>query len=311
MARPNKAGLDYFPFDVTFHDDDKIALLTAEFNVIAEAIIIRLLCKIYKNGYYYAWGEDERLLFCRWAGGIFVPNQVDEVVKGCLRRSFFDKGVFEAFGILTSSGIQKRFLQACQERKSIDIIADYWLLDIPSDDRFNIIRVKNEVNRPINEVNRPRNSQRKEKNISTTTTTTARDESDYPKPSVNDFSDTPQKGSAEKVPPVQATHGVASCVPIKELPDYMKSNTVWFEALCMNNHLDPEYVKRKIDEFGRFCEDNGEMEKDRQDCFRHFNNWLRKVQQQPKPKTAPASRPTTASRHPATMFCNDKHYDDF
>lgn len=167
MARPNKTGLDYFPLDVDFHDDDKVALLTAEFNVMAEAIIIRLLCKIYKNGYYYAWGDDERLLFCRWAGGVFVPNQVEEVVKGCLRRSFFDKGVFEAFGILTSPGIQKRFMQASQERKSIDIIADYWLLDIPSDDRFNIIRSNNGVNPPNNGVNPPNKYIKKSKlNIS-------------------------------------------------------------------------------------------------------------------------------------------------
>ena len=145
MGRFIKTGLDYFPFDVDFHDDDKVALLTAEFNVLAEAVIVRLLCKIYKNGYYYQWGGDERLLFCRWAGGIFVPAQVDEVVKGCLRRSFFDKGVFEAFGVLTSSGIQKRFLQACNERKSVDIISDYWLLEIPKNPRFRIFRSINEI----------------------------------------------------------------------------------------------------------------------------------------------------------------------
>lgn len=167
MGRFIKTGLDYFPFDVDFHDDDKVALLTAEFNVLAEAVIVRLLCKIYKNGYYYQWGGDERLLFCRWAGGIFVPAQVDEVVKGCLRRSFFDKGVFEAFGVLTSSGIQKRFLQACNERKSVDIISDYWLLEIPKNPQFRIFRSINEINRPINPINRPKKYTKKSKvNIS-------------------------------------------------------------------------------------------------------------------------------------------------
>lgn len=167
MGRFIKTGLDDFPFDVDFHDDDKVALLTAEFNVLAEAVIVRLLCKIYKNGYYYQWGGDERLLFCRWAGGIFVPAQVDEVVKGCLRRSFFDKGVFEAFGVLTSSGIQKRFLQACNERKSVDIISDYWLLEIPKNPQFRIFRSINEINRPINPINRPKKYTKKSKvNIS-------------------------------------------------------------------------------------------------------------------------------------------------
>lgn len=287
MARPNKTGLDYFPLDVDFHDDDKVALLTAEFNVMAEAIIIRLLCKIYKNGYYYAWGDDERLLFCRWAGGVFVPNQVEEVVKGCLRRSFFDKGVFEAFGVLTSPGIQKRFLQASQGRKSIDIIADYWLLDIPSDDRFNIIRLNNGVNPPNNGVNPlnngvnpPKKYIKKSKVNISTTTTTAREDLDDPEDSVNDFSATPEKGCAEKVPP-QVPPGTYSLVPIGQVAEWMKSETVWLEAFCINNHKDPKYIKRKIDEFARECESRGDTVKDKGDCKRHFYNWLRKVEQQP------------------------------
>lgn len=280
MARPNKTGLDYFPLDVDFHDDDKVALLTAEFNVMAEAIMIRLLCKIYKNGYYYAWGDDERLLFCRWAGGVFVPNQVEEVVKGCLRRSFFDKGVFEAFGILTSVGIQKRFLQASQERKSIDIIADYWLLDIPSDDRFNIIRSNNGVNPPNNGVNPP-NKYIKKSKVNISTTTTAREDQCNSGYSVNDFSATPEKGCAEKAPPVPMPAGTYEYIPIDQVAEWMKGETAWIEQLCINRHKDPEYIKRMIDEFAAHCANNGDTDKDKSDCKRHFNNWLRKVEQQP------------------------------
>lgn len=274
MARPNKAGLDYFPLDVDFHDDDKVALLTSEFGLKAEAIIIRLFCKIYKNGYFYAWGGDERLLFCRWAGGVFVPSQVEEVVKGCLRRSFFDKGVFEVFGVLTSAGIQKRYLQACQERKSVDIIADYWLLDIPSDDRFNIIRSNNGVNPPNKYIKKSK------VNISSTTSTNAREDFADSKDSVNDFSATPEKGCAEKVPP-QMSMDTYELIAIEELADWMKSQTAWLEALCINRHLKREYVIQRIDEFAANCANNGETAKYKNDCKRHFNNWLRKVEQQP------------------------------
>jgi len=163
MARPVKQGLEYFPLDVDIHDDDKIALISSEFGAIGEAIIWRLFCKIYKNGYYYSWGGDECLLFCRWAGGIFVSGQVDEVVKGCLRRSIFDNRVFEMFGILTSTGIQKRYLQATSERKEIEIIQDYWLLDLPNSGRFKVIRSINEVNHPINEVKHTESTQSKVK----------------------------------------------------------------------------------------------------------------------------------------------------
>ena len=94
MARPKKIGLDYFPFDVDFFDDDKIGLIEAEFGSRGLLVTLRLLCKIYKNGYYYQWGGDECLLLTRQLGAGFVPKMVEEVVAGLVRRAFFDKGVY-------------------------------------------------------------------------------------------------------------------------------------------------------------------------------------------------------------------------
>ena len=58
----------------------------------------------------------------------------------------------------------------------------------------------------------------------------------------------------------------------------------------MNNHLDPEFVTRKIDEFAAHCANNGETSKDKGDCKRHFNYWLRKVEQQPNNSYANGKR---------------------
>ena len=116
-------------------------------------------------------------------------------------------------------------------------------------------------------------------NYSTTTSST-REDLDDPEDSVNDFSATPEKGCAEKVPP-QVPPGTYSLVPIDELAAWMKSETAWIEQLCMSRHKDPEYIKRKIDEFAAHCANNGETSKDKGDCKRHFNYWLRKVEQQP------------------------------
>ena len=33
MARPNKEGLDYFPFDVDFFSDEKIGSISGEFGI--------------------------------------------------------------------------------------------------------------------------------------------------------------------------------------------------------------------------------------------------------------------------------------
>ncbi len=128
MARPRKQGIDYFPFDVDFFDDDKVALIDAEFGTKGVLVAIRLLCKIYKNGYYYQWGDDECLLLSKQMGTGFVPKLVGEIVTGLVRRSFFDKGVWDSFRVLTSVGIQRRFIEATRGRSTQEGELRYWLL---------------------------------------------------------------------------------------------------------------------------------------------------------------------------------------
>ena len=112
----SNTGIEFYPFNVDFFDDDKIALIEGEFGMKGSVIAIRLLCKIYREGYYYKWGDDECLIFAKKTGADIVPNTIREVVNGLLRRSFFDKGVFEQFGILTSRGIQQRYFDAVRRR---------------------------------------------------------------------------------------------------------------------------------------------------------------------------------------------------
>ncbi|EDO14267.1 hypothetical protein BACOVA_00020 [Bacteroides ovatus ATCC 8483] len=38
-------------------------LLEAKFGVLASYIVMRLLCKIYKEGYYISWGKEQNLIF--------------------------------------------------------------------------------------------------------------------------------------------------------------------------------------------------------------------------------------------------------
>lgn len=130
MARKTKSGLSYFPFDVDFFNDDKIELVSSEFGMKGEIIAIRLLCHIYRDGYYYKWGKDESLLFAKRVGNGLTGALVEEVVNGLVRRSFFDKRVFDKFSILTSRGIQQRYLEAKERAKNVQIIKEYSLIDI-------------------------------------------------------------------------------------------------------------------------------------------------------------------------------------
>ncbi len=162
-GRPTKQGLDYFPLDVDFFNDEKIELVSARFGVKGEIITIRLLCKIYRNGYYTVWDEDECTLLAKRAGDGFTPSLVREIVYGLVRRGFFDESLLHSFGILSSKAIQKRYMRAVNDRKEIEIDERFWLIDKPKNAKISINRREMAINRREIIINHPINSQRKEK----------------------------------------------------------------------------------------------------------------------------------------------------
>lgn len=172
MARPIKQGLDYYPEDVDIYADDKIKFISALFEAEGEAIFHRLLAHIYRNGFYAAWGEDESLLFAMglpWRRKSIkefnetVANVVDELLK----RDFFCKPLFDKYKILTSTGIQKRYVTGTEKRSRIEIDERYWLLKKESpylrDSMYfyNVNFPENGVSSPDNEVKGGRSTQSK------------------------------------------------------------------------------------------------------------------------------------------------------
>lgn len=131
MARPIKDGVDYFPKDTDFYSDYKVRLLRAEFGAKGMYLLDYLLCDLYgKNGYYMQWDKNTCFLVSDGAGCGCSPETVAEFINGCIRCSFFDKGVYESFGVLTSAGIQRRYIRMFNSREEINIYKEYWLLDM-------------------------------------------------------------------------------------------------------------------------------------------------------------------------------------
>lgn len=130
MARPLKSGVIYFPKDTDFYEDDKVKVLRAEFGAKGMYLLDVLLCELYgKDGYYMRWDSTKCRLMSDGARCGITPSFAEEFVRGCCRCSYFDKGVFSAFSVLTSRGIQKRYIRMFNSRTEIRIIRDYWLLD--------------------------------------------------------------------------------------------------------------------------------------------------------------------------------------
>lgn len=127
MARPQKDGLDYFPLDVDMDQDDKVALIEAQHGITGFAVIVKLLMKIYKNGYFYEWTEKEQLLFSK---RINVDiNSINVIINDCVKWDLFDGDMLSTYKILTSKGIQSRYLKATDRRQKVEIDRRYLLLD--------------------------------------------------------------------------------------------------------------------------------------------------------------------------------------
>lgn len=126
MARTSKQGLEYFPMDIDIFSDIKIRKLIKYQGGKAISIYALLLCKIYKNGYYIEWDEELPFICSELTG--FDEAYVSEVIKTCLSLGLFSKDLFDAEEVLTSKGIQERYIRICIQCRRVCKITDYSLL---------------------------------------------------------------------------------------------------------------------------------------------------------------------------------------
>lgn len=125
MARPVKQGVDYFPLDVYL--DDKFKFIEIKYNLEGFAIVVKLMQRIYSQGYWCKWTEDELLLF---SDEIKTDHElVQGVVDECLKRGVFDKRLHDNHNILTSKGIQKRYQEITRRRKDVEVTEEYQLIE--------------------------------------------------------------------------------------------------------------------------------------------------------------------------------------
>lgn len=129
MARPKKTGLDYFPLDVDFFNDDKIVCIAGEFGAIGELVAVKLLCKIYRNGYYAAWDDAAKFKMMRDLSGL-TADRLDQIVERLASWGFFDPEMLSTSGVLTSKGIQERYFEAVRRRLSSDTEYPYLLIEV-------------------------------------------------------------------------------------------------------------------------------------------------------------------------------------
>ena len=110
-------GINYFPLLTGFFHCDKIELLTAIFGIKGPYAVIMLLCKIYTDGYYIPWGKEQCMIFARKLGPEYDKETMGDIVNMLVEKEFFDKESYEKYEILTSTEIQKVWMEATSRRK--------------------------------------------------------------------------------------------------------------------------------------------------------------------------------------------------
>lgn len=155
MARPVKEGLDYFPLYVDIFEDEKIEAISGEFGIKGEIIVVKLLCAIYKKGYFILWSDLMIAQMLKRLPGI-SKDLLNNVVERLVLWEFFDKDLFHSAGILTSEKIQENFFEATKRRKSPK--PTLYVLD-------KFLENDNSIENDVNGVNVDINSQAKGVNV--------------------------------------------------------------------------------------------------------------------------------------------------
>ena len=266
-GRPLKQGIDYFPLATDFFQDVKVRKIMRACGPNAASVLISLLCNIYRdNGYYILWDEDLPF-FIADEGGV-SEGCVKETLLKAVQVGFFDAEKYSVHRILTSSGIQKRFLSITNRWTETEIKEEY-LINVDN----------NSISARKNSISARRNAdkvkeRKKENSLS---------------------------GGKENQPaPYSPTPTLADC------RDELRRNRTWLEQFCMNLHaaghadITPDGLLEWLDRFFAKLQNEGEERKSARDAQSHFARWLN-IELEKQKRNGNQNR----NAHPSKQEAND------
>ena len=158
MARPKAKGVEYFPLDVGFLSDLKIRKIMLSHGPASIAVLIYIFAAIYKDeGYFMSIKDDEISLIALDTN--LDADYVKQVINRACEVELFSFRIYDNFRILTSEGVQNRYLKITERRKSVKINADINLINVDT------MYTETRVNVAETRVNVYKNEQSKVKEI--------------------------------------------------------------------------------------------------------------------------------------------------
>lgn len=153
MARPKAKGVEYFPLDVGFLSDLKIRKIMLSCGASSIAVLIYIFAAIYRDEGYFMNVKDDDIAL------IAIDTNLDtDYVKNVINRAcevgLFSFRIYDNFRVLTSEGIQNRYLKITERRKSVKINADINLVNVDmmyTETRVNVAEtIVNVAETPVN-----------------------------------------------------------------------------------------------------------------------------------------------------------------
>ena len=153
MARPKAKGVEYFPLDVGFLSDLKIRKIMLSCGASSIAVLIYIFAAIYRDEGYFMNVKDDDIAL------IALDTNLDtDYVKNVINRAcevgLFSFRIYDNFRVLTSEGVQNRYLKITERRKSVKINADINLVNVDmmyTETRVNVAEtIVNVAETPVN-----------------------------------------------------------------------------------------------------------------------------------------------------------------
>lgn len=128
MARPIAKGVDYFPLNVGFLSDIKIRKIMMAHGASSIAVIIYILTNIYKDEGYFMKVTDDEINLIAFDTRTSVEMVASVIEKAC-EVDLFSAEMYKQHQILTSKGIQSRYIKITERRKKPMLLTAYCLHD--------------------------------------------------------------------------------------------------------------------------------------------------------------------------------------
>nr|DAV68511.1 MAG TPA: Replication initiation and membrane attachment [Caudoviricetes sp.] len=239
MARPPKMGLDYFPLDVNFLNDLKTKKVVRSYGASAVAVALNLFINIYRDNGYYAQCDDD-FIFIISDELKLEEEYVKNVIQKMVDVEFFDKNLYENHKILSSIGIQNRYILASGRRVRSKINPVYDLIT-PQKEEFmstetEFMSTETHENDSFCQQEYAKEKKRKEKKEK---------EIKLKETVVSETDET--KNLADEPPPTTEAQKISDVFAFYENHFGMTSAFIQQSLMMWCNDLNPELVKRALE----------------------------------------------------------------